>query len=343
MVAVLVACGAALVTAAAEMLHARRCRRLARLAFGPSERPAFWVYLAPVLRIAAVSALAWGFVTLLLVKPMTYRTDSIPDSERRHLVLVLDVSPSMALQDAGPEGKQSRKQRVSSLIRSLFERVPMSQYLISVVACYNGSKPVVEDTRDMEVVRNILDDLPMNYAFDVGKTDLFSALEAVAEMSRPWNPGSALVVMLTDGDTVPASGMPQMPASVSHVLLVGVGDPVKGSFIDGGMSRQDASTLRQMAVRLRGTYHNGNEKHLPTELLRHLTASPGESAFEKLTEREYALIALALGGSVLAFLPLALHLFGTRWTPGVPASRVMARNPVRTRRLSRAGQEVSVG
>ena len=40
-----------------------------------------------------------------------------------------------------------------------------------------------------------------------------------------------------------------------------------GKFIAGHQSRQDASTLRQVAVRLSGTYHNGNEKHLPTVLL----------------------------------------------------------------------------
>lgn len=342
MVAVLVACGAAVVTAAAELLHARRCRSLARLAFGPSQRPAAWVFLAPVLRVGAVSALAWGLVTLMFVQPMTYRAESVPDSERRHLVLILDVSPSMALEDAGPEGTQSRKARVSALVRSLFERVAMSQYLISVIACYNGSKPVVEDTKDMEVVRNILDDLPMNYAFEVGKTDLFSALDEVAELARPWNPRSALVVLLSDGDTVPASGLPTMPASVSDVLLVGVGDPRKGSFIDGGMSRQDVSTLRQLAARLRGTYHNGNEKHIPSEILQRLTASAGESTFETLTEREYALMAVGAGGLVLAFLPLALHGFGTRWRPGVPESSRRYAGVVGSRRTLPAGREVVV-
>ena len=41
---------------------------------------------------------------------------------------------------------------------------------------------------------------------------------------------------------------------------------------------------------------------------------------EKLTRREYALIACGLGSTILALLPLLLHLAGTRWTPGVPAA-----------------------
>ncbi len=70
--------------------------------------------------------------------------------------------------------------------------------------------------------------------------------------------------MLSDGDTVPATGMPKMPASIADVLIVGVGDPRQGSFIDGRMSRQDASTLRQIAARLGGIYHDGNQKHIST-------------------------------------------------------------------------------
>jgi hypothetical protein len=44
---------------------------------------------------------------------------------------------------------------------------------VSVVAVYNGAKPVVIDTKDFEVMRNILGDLPMHHAFRSGKTKLF--------------------------------------------------------------------------------------------------------------------------------------------------------------------------
>jgi hypothetical protein len=115
--------------------------------------------------------------------------------------------------------------------------------------------------------------------------------------------------------------MPKMPASIGHVVVVGVGDTVTGRFIDGRQSRQDASTLRQIAVRLQGTYHNGNEKHLSTKLLNRLAKVAEPSPFEKLTRREYALIASGLGAFALAFLPLLLHYFGTRWRPGVRLSR----------------------
>ena len=110
-----------------------------------------------------------------------------------------------------------------------------------------------------------------------------------------------------------------MPASIANVVVVGVGDPVTGKFINGTQSRQDSSALRQIAIRLGGIYHNGNEKHLSTAVIKRLTEAKGRSKLEQLTLREYALIACGLGAAVYAVLPLLLHLAGTRWTPGTRA------------------------
>lgn len=317
MVAELSAAAVLLIVTAAELIHARRARRLAPLAFGPSLRPMFWARLAPLLRVASLTAVCWGLVTLMLLEPKIHRRgETLSESERKHVVLVLDVSPSMRLQDAGPEQDQSRMKRGSAVMESFFKRVAMQQFRISVVAVYNGAKPVVIDTSDVEVVRNILGDLPMHYAFPVGKTDLFSGLEETVKIVRPWKPRSTTVILLSDGDTVPSTGIPRMPASVANVIVVGVGDPVTGRFIDGRQSRQDASTLRQIAVRLGGTYHNGNENHLSTSLLRKITKSEAEGKFEKLTKREYALLAVALGAIIYGLLPLMLELGGTFWRPG---------------------------
>jgi Ca-activated chloride channel family protein len=279
------------------------------------------VFAAPLLRVSALAALCWGLVTLLLLTPKVHKANVVAEADHRHLLLVLDVSPSMRLQDAGPSGKQSRTQRAADVLQSFFERVPIELYRVSVVAVYTEAKPVVIDTSDLEVVRNILCDLPLNFAFKAGPTDIFTGLEEAARLARPWQPGSTTLVLVSGGDTVPATGMPRMPASVAHVLVVGVGDPHAGKFIEGHQSRQDVSTLRQVAVRLGGTYHNGNEKHLATALLQEISQAGDPGPLEKLTRREYALIACGVGAAVLALLPLALHFFGTRWRPGVPVRR----------------------
>src|SRR5690606_7951974 len=87
------------------------------------------------------------------------------------------------------------------------------------------------------------------------------------------------------------------------------------------------STLRQVAVRLGGTYHNGNEKQIPTDLLNTVTQRLEAGPFERLTRREYALLATGLGALVWALLPLALHAAGTSWRPGTPVHRVRKSNP----------------
>lgn len=327
MVAELVAAGVLILCVGAELLHARRIARIAPLAFGPDRRPALWVHSAPALRAVSVAAVTWGLLTLIDLTPKVHKGEALADGEYKHVVIVLDVSPSMRLEDAGPELDKSRMHRARDVMESFFKRVPMEQYRVSVVAVYNEAKPVVVDTKDIDVVRNILGDLPMHYAFVAGETDLFAGLKEAAVLAKPWQPRSTTMILVSDGDTVPATGMPRMPASVRDVLIVGIGDPTKGSFIAGRQSRQDTATLRQMAVRLGGTYHNGNENHLSTATLKSLTEVAEASVLEKLTKREYALIACGAGSLAFALLPVLLHYFGTRWKPGtrVAEQRVGAR------------------
>jgi len=310
---------AAVLLALGEALHALRTRRLAHLAFGPGARPRPWTHAAPSLRVLAGAAAAWGLATLLLLPPKTHRAEAT-ESELppEHLVLVLDVSPSMRLQDAGPELAQSRLERVREVVESLFRRVPTTRFRVSVIATYTDAKAVVVDTRDLEVVRNVLSGLPMHYAFAPGKTKLFAGLEEAARIAHPWNPRSAVIVLLSDGDTVPSQGMPKLPASVRDLLVVGVGDPHQGSFVAGRMSRQDVPTLRQIAARLRGTYHDGNSRHVSSDTLGSLLPARTRSLWERLTRREYALLATLLGALLLALLPPALRRWGSAYGPALP-------------------------
>ncbi|MEM6672155.1 MAG: vWA domain-containing protein [Planctomycetota bacterium] len=309
----------------AELLHTRRIRRVSRLAFGPTGRPAPWTALVPVLRSVAAAAIAWGLATLLFdVAAKTHRIGERDEGDWRHLVLVLDVSPSMRLEDAGPESEQSRTERARDVLNSIFGRVAIGQYKISVVATYTGALPVVVDTTDSEVVSNVLGDLPMHFAFKSGETRLFAGLEEAARIAKPWERNSTTLIVASDGDTVPPTGMPKMPPSVNGVLVVGVGDPAKGSFINGRNSRQDVSALRQMALRLGGAYHDGNKRHVASSVLQEVTASSERERLLRLSRREYALLAIGAGAALLALLPLLLQFFGSRWAAVRPVRRRMA-------------------
>jgi Ca-activated chloride channel homolog len=162
-----------------------------------------------------------------------------------------------------------------------------------------------------------LTEIPMSHAFKPGPTEILGGIKEACKIAQPWQPNSTILLIVTDGDTVPPTGMPRLPASINHVVVAGVGDTAVGKFIAGHQSRQDISSLRQVAARLKGTYHNGNDKHLATDLLKEITAREGETVFEKLTKREYALIAVGAGATLLALLPLLLHMAGTPWRPGV--------------------------
>ena len=216
--------------ALAEWLHGRRCRRLGRLAFGPSGQPRRWVRAAPALRVIALAALGWGLATLWLAPGQSRVRALLPEGGFRRLIIALDVSPSMQLKDAGADRQQVRARRASSVMQSVLERIALDQVRISVVAFYTSAKPVVVDTLDLEVVRNILDDLPLDYAFDPGKTSLVEGIRESVKLAAGWPPGSTTLLVVSDGDTLPDSGLPELPRSIAQVLVLGVGDSQGGTF-----------------------------------------------------------------------------------------------------------------
>jgi len=303
--------------ALAETLHARRVRRVARLAFGFGGQPRVWTLAAPPLRVIAGGLVAWGLASLYFEKPKVFKAREAEPNHQKHVIIVWDVSPSMKLEDAGADGKMRRSKRAAELMRSFFQRVPMEMVKLSVIATYTESKPVVVDTRDVAVVQNILEDLPLSHAFPSGKTNIFSGIQEAARIAAPWERDSTTLLVLSDGDSVPASGMPRLPVSIKSVVLAGVGDVRTGKFINGHQSRQEAASLQQIAVRLHGTYHDGNVRQLPSDLLRQMTALPEEGVFERLTRREYALAALGIGAMISSVLPWLLLGFGSGWRPGV--------------------------
>jgi Ca-activated chloride channel family protein len=297
----------------AEWLHARRCRKMASLAFGPAGEPHQWTKTLPFLRPVCLALITWGLLTLLQLNPKVFAAQELSESKYRHVVLVYDVSPSMKLKDAGMQRKQKRSDRASIVVKSIMNRIALDQVKFSVVAVYSGARPVVIDTQDPAVIYNILDDLPMEFAFDHGKTILLDGLRETAKVAQDWPPDSTTIIIVSDGDTVPDSGIPSMPRSVANVMVIGVGDSRHGIFIDGHQSRQDSSTLRQLARRMGGVYHDGNEKHVTTESLNQLSSAIPMKKDTTRGMREYALLSVIAGALLWAMIPLGLEYGGSTW------------------------------
>jgi Ca-activated chloride channel family protein len=305
----LIALGVLGVVYGAEKLHARRVRRAAHLAFGPTGVPRRWAMAAPVLRCVAAASLAWGSATLASYDPV--QSYGKPKREAsRHLLVCMDVSPSMQLKDAGPEPeKVSRAIWAGKLVQGILDRLDTEVTRVTLYAFYTKALPVVVETFDKAVVSNALDGLPMYVAFEPGPTDMHKGVEKSLEQARVWPRGSAVLVIVSDGDSSANQAPIRLPDSIADTIVIGVGDPYRSTMVNGHGSRQDTDALKQLAARLGGYYHEGNTRHLPSKVLDSLTVvSPREGGLPGL--RELALGACGLGAGVLALLGPALVLFG---------------------------------
>ena len=68
-----------------------------------------------------------------------------------------------------------------------------------------------------------------------------------------------------------AAAVPRLPAAIADVLVIGVGDPQQTMSVGGHASRQDTVSLKQLAVRLGGVFHQGNTRHPPSAMLDELS------------------------------------------------------------------------
>ncbi len=298
----------------AEWLHVRRIRVAARLAFGPSAAPSKWTHAVPFLRVASLSAFAWGLVTVLMLTLNSSEdsdTDERLDSEATRLIFVGDLSPSMFLPDAGQDGTLTRHARMQEVVDAILSRVS-GNLRFGVIGFYTESLPVVMEARDPELVRNVFNGLPLTYAMPPGQTDLGSAVNASLELVANFPKGSTRLIILTDGDSTSLATINPPPASVKEVFVLGLGNPLKGSYIDGHQSRQESDTLQWIATSLRGSYENVNERHLATDALGDLVV-PLALPQQGLTLKQWAVFAMVAGALILATIPVALEFFGTDW------------------------------
>jgi Ca-activated chloride channel family protein len=264
--------------------------------------------------VLALTGAVWSLIVLMAFEGSS-RTRERNVAATRHLMVLLDVSPSMQLQDAGERGADKRSARAAELLRSVMERAPSDEVKITMACFYTDAMLLAKECSDREVIWNFADNLPLHIAYRPGKTDLVKSLNSAGDLVKDFPRKTTTVLVLTDGDTVPDTGLKPMPSSVSEVIFAGVGSPTHGAFIDGHLSRQDNSSLSQLARRLGGQYHNGNVKQVPSEMLRRLIAPDERTEKIKVNMRVLATIVLASSAALICLLPLLLEYFGSAWKP----------------------------
>jgi Ca-activated chloride channel family protein len=299
-----------------EWLQSRRIRRMSYLAFGPSGKPYKWTIVAPWIRIICLTAIAWILLSVLLLSNSIKVMDDVPvdtaDNAAEQFVLLVDLSPSMSIRDAGIKGEQSRRERTKDIIFSLLDRMG-KQVRYTVLCFYTRTIPVVQKAHDKAVVRNVFDELPIEQVMKPGQTDLGLAIGDTLNFIDDYPDKSVTLVICTDGDTLPMKEMIIVPHSVKSTLVLGVGDPQQGTAIDNHLSRQDTITLSRLAGQLHGLYWNVNKKNLPSSEIAELYDVGTLSSARSWSRKELYLMLLALFASVYTFLPLVLQFMGCGW------------------------------
>ena len=114
-----------------------------------------------------MSLACWGLIVLATLEPQvlgdvgTSNTTKTDPADVQRVVLVLDVSPSMNVVDAGADQKLRRRDRVLEVVEGILSRIALSRTRFSVVVFFTSARPVVVDATDINVVRNILDSMPL--------------------------------------------------------------------------------------------------------------------------------------------------------------------------------------
>lgn len=318
--AIWAALAAAALAACGEWLHGRRMRRLGPLAFGPAGRPRIWTRLVPAIRVLALTGLAWSLVTLIAYDNRS-RDRDLNANVTRHLMVLLDVSPSMLLTDAREGAAQMRKARAHDVLKSVLDRVPGDNVRFSVAGFYTDARLMANDCRDREVILFLAGDTPFHITYKPGKTDLLTSLNQTGVFMKDWERKSTTLLVLSDGDSVPPTGLNPMPSAVSEVIFAGVGDPGRGTFIDGHLSRQDTANLSQLARRLGGKFFDCNTRQIPSDALRKLNTEDAGAAKWRTDRRMVALILLGASAAMLCLVPLLLEYLGSAWRPGALLAR----------------------
>lgn len=301
------------IVATAEWYQVRRTRRVAKLAFGPAGRPAIWARAVPPIRIATMGMVAWGFGVLICQPPRVAEVEPAPEASK-HVLVCLDSSPSMFLEDAGTRQSdsgeyQQRMVRGGEVMQAVLDRLDAENTRITVFGVYTKAVPIIEETFDKAVVQNLFDGLPVFSAFKPGPTELSSSISDAIEYARRWPDGSALLLVVSDGDSTDKTPIRAVPKAIADTVVIGLGQTGQATTIAGHPSRQDADSLRSLADQLHGIYFDANVRHLPSELMSRLSIIQPRVA-DGVGLREAAVVAVCFGASLLSILLPALSLFG---------------------------------
>jgi Ca-activated chloride channel family protein len=254
-----------------------RRRRELRLFVGERHLSQFVPSLAkyrPILRV--ISASTGGlFLVLALIGPV--RGYSLRDVERKglDLVICLDTSRSMLVQDLRP----NRLERAKREMRGLLEQLKGDR--VAVLAFAGDVRKVAPLTHDRKTLSSFISTITTRDNL-MGGTNLGAALSAALKLFDGRTGSNEAIVLLTDGEDLAGEGLKvaeEAKARGIRIFVVGMGTLAGGKITmeGGGFLRDEAGmevvssmndeTLELIAETTGGAYIAASRSALPLEEL----------------------------------------------------------------------------
>lgn len=266
-----------------------------------------------------VLVVAWLGVVAALAKPVWLGEPETVTKSARDLMLAVDLSGSMAIEDfVDPSGEtRARLDGVKSVLDGFIERRQGDRLGLIVF----GAAPFIQVpfTLDTDVTRQLLDEASVGMAGD--QTALGDAIGLSVRVFSNSEASNRVLVLLTDGNDTGSLVAPLQAAEIAGqegitVYVVGVGDPTAA-----GEQRLNEEVLEGVASRTGGRYFFAGDEDALEDIYGELDRLE-QIAFESKTfVPKRPLFQIPLGVAVLALMLFAV----VAWWRTARAARAAAR------------------
>lgn len=285
--------------------YAIRFTNLALLQEVAGRGPGLRRHIPPLLFLLGLAAILFG-----LARPQA--VIAVP-RDQTAVMLVLDVSGSMAADDLQPNRMVAAQEAAQAFVEALPDNAQ-----VGLVSFSSTARVVVPLVRDRQLVHRAIGGLNSDGGTAIGD-GLTLALDQLAlrPVDEPGERAPGLVVLLSDGEQTAGRALPDQAAARAQqegvtVHTVGIGQRGAMPTIQGSRTRVslDEVTLRRMAEVTGGEYYYAAESSQLEEIYADLGSRV--SWTEELTE------VTALANALGTVLLVAGGLLGLRWFQQFP-------------------------
>lgn len=261
-------------------------------------------------RHLAVALSLLSLTTLVLAWARPNGVDKVP-RERATIVLVLDVSQSMAAKDVSPSRLEAAKKTSIEFVKSLPDK-----YNVAVVSLSGNPATRLGPTTDRTMVTRAIQGLTLQDSTAVGDA-IYVALSAIS-MAPKGQDGSiapGAIVMLSDGQNTsgrsPQQGASQAQKDKVPIHTIAYGTPNGSVDLDGKRERvpPDPALMKTIADVSKGSFAEAESAGDLSRVYSSIRSEIGYDEVKKETTATWAGYGLAF--AVIA--ALAAVSLGARW------------------------------